>query len=145
MSTLTDDQKRAKTDADKNALISASCGIKPTLEDWVCMSPTEDSIVMSGQKHECEKWLARLPDSSKYRNYEVRPFYRFLPFTTSYDAAAQMRAALTEDEQYPFTFNLTEIVKPTGPTEPSVLVWLILNATPAQQCEAFGRVRNLWP
>lgn len=117
MSTLTHDQKRAK--------IAESLGWRS-----VGMHRYYDG-------DECQTSYMALGGSPIG---EAKTYNEPIPgYLDSYDAAAQMRAALTEEERGRFCSELVLLIR-----SENKFMWDFLSATPAQQCEAFAKTRSLW-
>lgn len=139
MSTLTDDQKRAKIAESLGIDVYSFCGDfdadHDMYEDPKATAHLDPSLpkIPYFRCHRCDgsRWGGTVwHENSKAKDHPFHPF-------SSYDAAAQMRAALTEEERPRFVHALKV---QTG----ALNAWDVLNATPAQQCEAFGKVRGLF-
>lgn len=64
-------------------------------------------------------------------------------YTTSLDACAEMRKALTKEQQGDYTVHLVRIVRGSYPLN-TTETWRLIDATAPQHVEAFLRQKNLW-
>lgn len=85
-----------------------------------------------------------VPNSSRYWYRPGDDLGVEANFTDDHNAAAEMRKGIKEDELRFFTERLRAIVRTYHMAFAWEEDWLLTNATPLQQCEAFLRMRGKW-
>lgn len=133
--------------SEQNEAIGEFCGVQPEIVEWCCQSPDGDSICMSSEhKHECEEWLARLPEGSWAKNYKVSPLHRYpnYYYELHYLQTAEM---LLSDQQKARQIALICGDPPTPlgfPQYTSFQVGKLMSATTHQRTEALLRAIGKW-
>lgn len=93
-----------------------------------------------------EFWGCFTPDGEclTYARTEVGAWDYTPNFVESYDAAAEMRKGIRQEEQRRYAQWLLTVV--LGPESSGLIeiYWRIINASPLQQAEAFLRMRGKW-
>ena len=130
-------------DQEINIAIAEACGVRPSVNEYIVVSPDGQSICMSSESRTtCMKWLSDLPEGSHYKRYSVAPHYEWPAYTECLNAMHEAEMWLRNyssnqqtDKVWSDWRKVLEYV--AGPLES-------VHATARQRAEAFLRVKGRW-
>jgi hypothetical protein len=133
-------------DQEINIAIAEACGVKPSVNEYIVVSPDGKSICMSSESRTtCMKWLSDLKERfplNEYCTWTVQPHYVWPAYTECLNAMHEAEMWLRNyssnqqtDKVWKDWRKVLEYV--AGPLES-------VHATARQRAEAFLRVKGLW-
>ena len=119
--------------------IAEKCGHEPELH-WQVLSPDGKGSCLSGEKWECENWLAKMKKDfpgSMYSEYHVGAWKHYQRYTEDLNAMHEAEKVLIKnDERFAYYDHLMHCCNNSETVN-------TIHATAAQRAQAFCRV--FWP